>query len=334
MHGLPRPDRRAVAVAVIVLAAVAALLAAPGLLRDDLSEALGTIADANPLLLWLACGCFTVLIVAMGLAWRAGVDALGGETGRTDAAARYGAGSLTGAVVPAGAGGAVRIALFSRVLPPPDRLWRAGGISAAVTAARALALAVLVAVAALFGALPLWPVAVFLGGVLVAVGVAYVMRGREVHSRVGHLFDVFAALGRSPRSAVTLVGWTSLGLFARATAAAVICAALGLPDPVTTGVVAIAALSIAGMVQLTPGNIGVAGGALALALAARGMDADEALSVGIAFQAVETATSLVVGSVSVLYLAQHRLAGWPIRLAGAGAGVVVAAAVGLTFLAV
>lgn len=334
MHALPRPDRRAVLVAVVVLVGVAGLLAAPGLLRDDLGEALGTVADANPLLLWVACACFTTLVVAMGLAWRAGVQALGGETSRMDAAARYGAGSLTGAIVPAGAGGAVRIGLFSRVLPPPDRLWRAGGISAAVTAARALALAVLVGVAASLGALPLWPVAIFLGAGAAAVAVAYFVRGREIHSHVGHLFDVFAALGRSPQSAATLVAWTSAALLARATAAGVVCAALGLPDPATTGVVAIAALSIAGMVQLTPGNIGVAGGALALALAARGMDADEAMSVGIAFQAVETATSLVVGSVAVLYLAQHRLAGWPLRLAGAGAGAVVVAAVGLTFLAV
>lgn len=332
MHALPRPDWRAVLAAVVALAVVAAVLAAPGLVRDDLGEALGMIAAANPLLLWLAFGCFAVLIVTMGLAWRAGVQALGGGTSRIDAAARYGAGSLTAALIPAGAGGAVRIGLFSRLLPPPDRLWRAGGISAAVTAARALALSLLVSVAALLGALPLWPVAIFLGGVAVAVAVAYAMRSREAHSHVAHLFDVFAAFGRSPGCAAKLLAWTSAGLLARTAAATIIVAAMGLPEPLTTGLVAIAALSIAGLVQVTPGNVGITGGALALALSARGVDTDQALSVGIAFQAVETATSLGIGAAAVMFLARRRFSVWPLRLAGAGAGVALAGVFGLSLL--
>ena len=252
MHALPRPDWRAVVVAVAALVAVAAVLAAPGLVRDDLGDALGTIAEANPLLLWLAAACFVTLIVTMGLAWRSGVQALGGDTSRADAAARFGAGSLTSALIPAGAGGAVRIGLFSRVLPPPDRLWRAGGISAAVTAARALALSVLIAIAYALGALPLWPIAIFLGIVAVAVAVALVMRGREAHSHVTHLFDVFAVLGRSPGCAVKLFAWTAAALVARTTAATIIVAAMGLPEPVLTGLVAIAALSIAGSSRSRP----------------------------------------------------------------------------------
>jgi len=333
MHSLPRVDRRAIAGALVAFAALAALVAAPGLVRDNVGEALGAIADANPLALWLAAFCFVGLIATMGLAWRAGVRALGGEVGRVDAAARFAVGSLTAALVPAGAGGAVRIALFSRVLPPPDRVWRAGGISAAVTAARALALSVLVLVTWLVGALPLWPVAVFLGGVAVAVAVAVVVRRREAHSHVAHVLDVFGALGREPACAARLVLWSSAALAFRAAAAMVVAATMGLPEPVLTGLVAIAALSIAGMVQLTPANLGVGGGALALALAARGVSVDEALSVGIAFQAIETFTSLVMGGAALLVLARGRFAVWPLRLAGAGGGLALLGAFSISLWA-
>jgi uncharacterized membrane protein YbhN (UPF0104 family) len=330
MHSLPRLDRRAIAGALVVFAVLAAIVAVPGLIRDDVGDAFGTIADANPLALWLAALCFAGLIATMGLAWRAGVHALGGEVGPVNAGARFVVGSLTAALVPAGAGGAVRIALFSRVLPPPDRVWRAGGISAAVTAARSLALAVLVLVAWLCGALPLWPVALFLGGVALAVVVALVVREREPHSHVAHIFDVFGALSREPACAVKLVLWTSAALACRTAAAVVVAATMGLPEPLLTGLVAIAALSVAGMVQLTPANLGVGGGALALALAARGISVDDALSVGIAFQAIETITSLLLGGAGVLVLARGRLAAWPLRLAGAGGGVALLGAFGMT----
>src|SRR5215210_4436982 len=112
MHALPRPDRRAIAGALVAFAALAAVVAAPGLIRDDLGHALGAIADANPAALWLAALCFVGLIATMGLARRAGVRALGGDVGGVDAAARFAVGSLTAALVPAGAGGAMRIGLF------------------------------------------------------------------------------------------------------------------------------------------------------------------------------------------------------------------------------
>ena len=84
------------------------------------------------------------------------------------------------------------------------------------------------------------------------------------------------------------------------------------------------------MVQLTPANLGVGGGALALALAARGVSGDEALSVGIAFQAIETLTSLVMGGAAVLVLARGRLARWPLRVAGAGGGLALLAVFSVT----
>lgn len=329
---LPRLDRRALVPAGAILAALAVLVAVPGLVRDQVGEALAVVADAEPALLWLAAAFFALVIVAMGLAWRAGVEALRGEIGVVGAASRYGVGSFVGALVPAGAGGAARIAIFSRALPRPDRVWRAGGISVAITAARALTISAVVALAWSLDALPLWPIAVFLGVVTGAVGVAFAVRGREAHSHVAHVLDVFGVLGRNPRQALTLVGWTTLAQGARVAAAASIAAAVGANGPLTAGLVAVAAISVASLIQLTPGNIGVGGGALALALHARGMDATDALSVGIAFQAVEMTVSLALGGACLLALARPRVPGWSLRLAGGGACLAVIGAIGLTVL--
>ena len=64
---------------------------------------------------------------------------------------------------------------------------------------------------------------------------------------------------------------------------------------------------------MTPGNIGVAGAAAAFALRAHGVDGELAVTVGIAFNAVETLTSIVFGSGCALYLASSAT-----RRAGAG----------------
>lgn len=332
MRDFPRPDKRALGAAGALVVALAVLFAVPGLVRDQIGQAMTAVADAEPALLWLAAVFFAVLIAAMGLAWRAGVQALGGDVEPLDAASRYGAGSFAAALVPAGAGGAVRIALFSRVLPRPDRVWRAGGVAAAIAAARALAIATIVAIAWALGALPLWPIGVFLGGVAVAVAVAFAVRGREAHSHVAHVFDVFAVLGRCPRQAITLAGWTAVGQAARVAAAASVAAAVGVNGAASAGLVAVAAISIASLIQLTPGNIGVGGGALALALHARGVDTTDALSAGIAFQAVEVAVSLALGGTCALVLARPRVPGWSLRLAGGGACLALLGAFGLTVL--
>jgi uncharacterized membrane protein YbhN (UPF0104 family) len=330
---LRRLDRRSLFVGGAALAALVVVVASPQLLGDSVAEALGTVAEANPGLLWTAAACFAALLFSMAMAWRAGVRALGGTCGRYDASARYVAGSFVSALVPAGAGGAVRIGLFSRVLPRPDSVWRAGGVSAAITAARSLALAVVVALAWILGALPLWPIAVFLGAVLAAVGIALVVRGRQcARSHAAHIFDVFAALARRPVCAAKLVGWTALAQTARVLAAAAIAAAVGVADPLTAGLVAVAALSIAGLVQLTPGNLGIGGGALALALHARGVSTSDALSTAIAFQAVEVSVSLVLGGAAVVALARPPVPDWAMRAAGASACVLAASAFGLTVL--
>ena len=66
------------------------------------------------------------------------------------------------------------------------------------------------------------------------------------------------------------------------------------------------AVELAAILPLTPGNIGVAGAAVAFALRAQGVEGDLALASGIAFNAVETLASMAFGSVGALYLAAPR----------------------------
>jgi hypothetical protein len=56
------------------------------------------------------------------------------------------------------------------------------------------------------------------------------------------------------------------------------------------------------MMPLTPGNVGLTSGAVAMALRAHGVDLTTALTTGIAFHAVETVVGIVFGLASVLFL--------------------------------
>ena len=62
------------------------------------------------------------------------------------------------------------------------------------------------------------------------------------------------------------------------------------------------------MIPLTPGNIGVTSGAIAMAFQAHGVSFTHGLAAGIAFHAVETAVGLLVGISSVVWLAPYPLA--------------------------
>ena len=219
MERLSRFDRRSLAFGAFALAALLAVVSSPQLLGDELGDALAELATASPGWLWIAAACFLASLSCMGCAWRVGVRSCGGEIDAVGATARYAAGSFANSIAPAGCGGALRIALFSRVLPHRERLWTAGGITAAVTAARAASVAALVAGAAALGRFPVWPV-LLLGGVgAVAGAVALATRRCPARSRIAHAFDVFRALGSAPARAVTLFGWVALAVLARLAAA-------------------------------------------------------------------------------------------------------------------
>jgi uncharacterized membrane protein YbhN (UPF0104 family) len=327
-----RVDRRALLVAVAALIALVALVAYSRVLRGDLAAALSDLAAASPAWLWLAAASFVASVAAIASAWRAGLRSCGARLGLTEAGARYCTGSVVNSVAPGGCGGAVRIFLFSRVLPGSDRIWTAGGVAAAVGAARALALVPLaVAGAALagFGARPL----LMLGGAVgAAVLVAILARRYTPHRRVAHVFDVFRALGNAPREAATLVGWTAFAMVGRVAAAGCIAAALGVDEPLEAAIITVPALALAGVLPLTPGNVGVGSGAVAIALHAGGLDVSTAIAVGIAFQALETAVNVLAGACSLLYLSRLPLPAWSVRLAGATGCLALVGGVSATVL--
>jgi len=300
-----RLGRRGLAAAGGLLVMLAVLVATPQLLGSRVDAAVGTLDDANMTWLWLAGAGFFVAVLASAGSWLSAIRMCGGRLSAGDACARYGAGSLVNTLVPARAGDAVRIGLFSRALPNRERLWTTGGAFAALGAARAVVLAALVVAGSLAGAMPLWPLLVLLGLVAVAVGLAWRARRRSAGGRLSHLLDAFRALGREPRAAVRLVAWIALSTAGRLAAATAVGAALGIRDPLAAAVVIVPALDVAGMLPLTPGNFGVTSGAVAMALQAHGVSFTHALAAGIAFHAVETTVGILFGLASVIWLAPY-----------------------------
>ena len=209
--------------------------------------------------------------------------------GRVDACARYGVGSLVNSLAPAHAGDAVRLALFAKA-SPDSRLLTAGKALAGVGIARLACTGVLLLAT-------LKPVALLL------------------------LF-VVPVLGRVP-------AWVTAATVARVGAAAAVAAAVGIPSPLLIALLVVPAIDLAGLIPITPGNIGLKSGAIALALQAQGVDVTTALSTGIAFHAVETLVGISFGSASSLYLSRVPVPRWAI---GGATAVVAAAFVGTTVL--
>jgi uncharacterized membrane protein YbhN (UPF0104 family) len=325
-----RPSTQTTFVALAAIATVGFGVTMHGVLLERIGDAFTGLANASPFQLWLAATAFLGIIVAMGCAWRAGLQACGGSVGVADASARYAVGSLANSVAPGGCGGPVRIALFSRKLPCPERIWTATGVATTIGIARIPALAVLVVAAAAIAGFPLWPLLVMSAVMAVAIVVVLIARRRTPHARVAHVLDAFRALGRSPRAAVSLVGWVSVATGARLIAAATIASAFDVSSPLSAAVVMLPALALSGIVSITPGNLGIGSGAIAVALLMVGVDGGTAIAVGIAFQGVETGIGMLAGSLGVLALAAPPVPSWSLRLAGAVGALVVAAAFGAT----
>jgi uncharacterized membrane protein YbhN (UPF0104 family) len=272
----------------------------PQLLGSEVRRALSGLSSAQPIWLWLAGVCFLGSLVGTAGAWRSAIGLVGGRIGWLDAGARYGIGSLINSFAPARLGDVARLALFSRALASEDRLWRAGGSLAVIGVARALVLALLVVVGSIAGALPLWPVFVLIALTGVAVLAAMTTRNRTARTHLGHALDAFRALGREPKRGVCLVAWIAFATIAKLAAAASIAAALGIPSPLIAAVLVVPVLELSGTMPLTPGNVGLTSGAIAMALRAHGVGLTTALTTGIAFHAVETAAGIVFGLASAL----------------------------------
>jgi lysylphosphatidylglycerol synthase-like protein len=265
--------------------------------RHALADAVHAIMDANPNWLALAAAGFIGATTAAAGSWCCAVGLAGGETNLFDACARYGAGSLVNTFVPFRAGDAVRIALFSRCVPHERRVRATTGAFAAIGAARAAVLTALVAAGAVAGAIPLWPLAVLVGLVALAAGTAYIARGHDA----GHLLDAFKAL--DARTAPRLLVWMAASTVCRYLAAAAVCASLGIHEAFAAAIIILPALDLAGLFPVTPGNVGLTSGAIAVALEAHGIAFHDGLAAGIAFHAVETGVGILFGIFALVWFA-------------------------------
>ncbi len=265
--------------------------------RHALGKAVHAMGAANPNWLSLAALAFFGATVAAAGSWGCAVGLAGGETTLLDSCLRYGAGSLVNTFVPFRAGDAVRIALFSRRIPHAHRVRATTGSFAALGAARAVVLTALVGAGALAGAIPLWPLAALAGLVAAAVIASYVARGHDA----GHFLDAFKGLDR--RTAPRLIAWMTASTVCRYLAAAAICASLGIHAAFAGAIIILPALDLAGLFPVTPGNVGLTSGAIAVALKAHHVAFHDGLAAGLAFHAVETGIGLLFGVAAAVWFA-------------------------------
>ena len=121
---------------------------------------------------------------------------------------------------------------------------------------------------------------------------------------------------------------------ARLGATIAVAAALGLPHPVLAALVILPALDVASVFPITPGGVGVGSGAVAFALASRGIGMSQALAVGFAIQGIETLVSISAGrsARSTSRVRMRLLRRWSMRAATVGATVAFAALLGFAML--
>jgi uncharacterized membrane protein YbhN (UPF0104 family) len=331
---LMKLSRSQVIASAAALLALAAIAATPQLFGNRVSAAFASLGGADRG--WLAVGAlgFVGGFACTVAAWRAALVAAGGSICPRQAAARIGIGSMVNSFAPAKLGDAVKIALCARAIEGPARLWTTGGVYAGLAAARSLALAGLIVVASLTGAMPLWPVFALCGAVAAVAATASLSGRLRRHPRIAHVLGALATLERSPRALATILGWTVAMLFARLGATVAVAAALGLPHPVLAALLILPALDVAAAFPITPGAVGVGSGAVAVALASRGIGMSQALAVGFAIQALETLVSVSVGSLGALYLTRENatVRRWTVRVGTVGAAAGLAAVLGLAAL--
>lgn len=321
-------SRRAVIASGLFGSAVVVLVTMPGLLGHQVGDAVDGLGRARPVWLWSAGFAFLGTLIATSSAWRLSLGLCGGELSGTDAAARYGLGSLVNGLSPVRIGEAVRLVLFTQALDGPDRPWRLAGVFGVLSAFRALVFGLVVVAAAAAGALPLWPVLLLAGLVVGAIAVVFFARDRTPRTHVAHFLDPFRALADSPRAAARIAGCLACSTCVRFFGAAAIAAALGVHSALSAALIIVPTLDLAGLIPLS-GNVGITSGAVALALQQHGVGLSQALATGLAFHAVETGAGIAFGSAGALLLFGRRRV---LVLAAAGAAACMAAAFCATVL--
>lgn len=224
------------------------------------------------------------MLVASALCWRRAFRACGGRVGKADACVRYGVGTFLNIVIPARAGGAVRIGLFARSLSGDESVRRAGVALAGIGFARGAAVSLIVAAAAGAGAAPRWLIcAPFV------LAVAAVLARHRIGSVRAHLRE---------RDAAVLFCWAGLATACRCASIVAALAAVGVPGPIAAGVIGLVGLELSALVPIAPGLAGVGGAAVAVAIAAHGVPAATAFAAGVAFYVAEGAAGIAFGIVA------------------------------------
>lgn len=323
-------SKRHIVLAAVSLAVLAVACASPSLLGHRVREAIDGLDAASPGLLWLGAIAFGLMAMCGGLAWRAALRAAGSPLPAVDAVGRYVVGSGVNAVAPAHVGSALRVALFGRVTQ--GGCWTVSGAAAAVGVTRTAWLGVLLAGGSASGVLPLWPLFVILGLVAGAATLGIVARRLTLPRQLAQLLAAFRSLAASPRDLAIVSGWALAGAAAKVAATAALVSAFGVDQPLRAALVIVPAVELAAVLPLTPGNVGLASAAVALVLGSQGVDSSTALSVGIAFGAVELLTGIALGIAGALVLAGPTARPY-LRVAAVGAATgIVAVAFGATVL--
>ena len=325
-------SRRTLALVLGGLLAVALIALALPLSGGRVGPALHALGAASRPWLALSFVAFLAAFACTVAAWRTALTSAGAELCPRQAAARLGIGAMVNSFAPAKLGDAVKITLCSRAIHSPGRLWTAGGTYAGLTAVRSLTLAGLVVAASAAHAMPVWPALVLVGGAAAVALAAGASAGFRRHHRVAPLLDGLATLATNGPALVRVGAWTVGMQIARLAGTVAVASALGLPHPVMAALVILPALDVASSLPLTPGSIGIGSGAVAVALAARGIGMTEAFATGLAIQGVETLVSVTCGSLGLAYLLRpneraRRIAG---RIVLVGASAALAAVLGAT----
>ena len=289
----------------VVAALAVTLLASAWLLgfRPKLDAIFGGLASARPAPLWFAGVGFVAAILCSAGAWRSAFRRCGACVDPVQAASWYGVGSLANSLAPARVGDVVRGTLFARALEGRDRVWTAAGALAAVGAARSVVLALLVGTATGVGLLPVWPVVILVALVALAALACVVARKTQRVAKVSRLVEALRAFPRSFSAAAVLVAWVGGATAAKLAATTAVAYALGTHSPFTVALLIVPTLEFAALIPITPGNVGVTSGAIAVALRSRGVPMDSALALGIAVHAMEMVAGLGFGGLSALVVA-------------------------------
>jgi uncharacterized membrane protein YbhN (UPF0104 family) len=259
-------------------------------------DAFGLLRTADPGSIVAAGVLHVAMLVASALCWRRGFGACGGSVGCIDASLRYGVGTFLNAVTPARAGCAVRIGLFARSLDGERAMQRTTVALIAIGSMRGAVLAVLVAVAAIGGILPVW-----LGAAPFALaGVAALARRR--------LKDLRTHLGACDAAAV--FGWAALAAACRWASVAAALLAVGVRSPVIAGLIGLVGLELSAFIPLAPGLAGVGGAAVAVAIAGHGVPSATAIAGGVAFYVAEAGAGVAFGLFTTTAFLLHSGTPW------------------------